>query len=152
VGLAMLIPEIQAKHRSYMNQITHMSCIEVAIKDTHPGRISVLNPLRAKIEKKLDKTDATKKEEGLKVIQSIFFESGATETLEGKFGIGLHLMGGCSLGSNVMNSVFNLDFELWNQKGIYCSDSSLFPAASGINPSLTIMALTHAAAHRVLNL
>jgi choline dehydrogenase-like flavoprotein len=152
VGLAMLIPEIQARHRSYMNQITHMSCIEVAIKDTHPGRISVLNPLRAKIEKKLDKKDATKKEEGLKVIQSIFLESGATKTLEGKFGIGLHLMGGCSLGSNIMNSVFNLDFELWNHKGIYCSDSSLFPAASGINPSLTIMALTHAAAHRVLNL
>lgn len=41
VGIAMLVPGIGQAHMSAMKLITHFACIEVAIRDTQPGRIEV---------------------------------------------------------------------------------------------------------------
>ncbi len=39
-------------------------------------------------------------------------------------------------------SVVDLDGQLWDAPGCYVSDASLFPTAIGVNPQLTIMALS----------
>jgi len=39
---------------------------------------------------------------------------------------------------------------LHEDKNIYCADSSIFPNAPGINPSLTIMALSKMAIEKVV--
>lgn len=52
-----------------------------------------------------------------------------------------HLMGGCRMGENPQTSVTNSWGKVHGFKDLYVADSSLFPAASEVNPYLTIMAL-----------
>jgi choline dehydrogenase-like flavoprotein len=51
-------------------------------------------------------------------------------------------MGGCSIGEDAKSGVVSQDFEVFGKKNLFIADSSVFPAAPGINPSLTIMALS----------
>ena len=84
------------------------------------------------------------------VIDEIFKSTGATQIIHGTMGIGLHLMGGCGMGTDPVRSVVTPDFQLHGFKNIYCADSSIFPNAPGINPSLTIMALSKKAAAQMI--
>jgi choline dehydrogenase-like flavoprotein len=79
-----------------------------------------------------------------------FKVTGARETIHGSMGIGLHLMGGCGMGTDPARTVVNPEFRLHGFKNIYCADSSIFPNAPGINPSLTIMALSKKAAAQLV--
>jgi choline dehydrogenase-like flavoprotein len=51
-------------------------------------------------------------------------------------------MGGCAIGTDPNKSVVNPDFQVHGLKNIYIGDSSIFPSAPGINPSLSIMAFS----------
>ena len=83
---------------------------------------------------------------GLAVIDEIFKTTGAKQIIHGTVGIGLHLMGGCAIGTDAQRSVVSPDFHLHGHPNIFCADSSIFPNTPGINPSLTIMALSKKAA------
>lgn len=52
-----------------------------------------------------------------------------------------HLMGGCRMGDDPKTSVTNPWGKVHGMEHLYVADSSLFPAASEVNPYLTIMAL-----------
>jgi choline dehydrogenase-like flavoprotein len=52
-----------------------------------------------------------------------------------------HQMGTCRMGSERSRSVCDPDGAVHGLKGAYVADSSLFPASSGVNPMITIMAL-----------
>ena len=52
-----------------------------------------------------------------------------------------HLMGGCRMGTDPKTSVTDSWGKVHGVDGLYVADSSLFPAASEVNPYLTIMAL-----------
>lgn len=150
VAISMLVPGSGVGHLSKMKQLTRMSCIEVAVRDTHAGRIRVNSDGKAFVEKELNGVDRERKSEGLKAIDAIFQATGAREIVPGKLGIGLHLMGGLAMGTNAKTSVVAPDFKLHGFKNIYAADSSIFPNAPGINPSLTIMALSKMAASLML--
>lgn len=150
VAISMLLPGFQAKHQGYMKKITQMACIEVAIRDQNPGVIRVDRKGKVNVEKRLDSVDKESYQKGLTAVHNIFNSTGAREIVDGAFGIGLHLMGGCGIGSNAANSVVSPDFNLHGHKNIFCADSSVFPNAPGINPSLTIMALSKMAAAKAL--
>ena len=60
-------------------------------------------------------------------------------------------MGGCAIGTDEATSVVSPDFHLHGLPNVYCADSSIFPTAPGLNPSLTILALSLQAAHEFLN-
>jgi hypothetical protein len=150
VGIAMLLPGIDQKHLKRMKEITHMACIEVAIRDQNPGTIKVNSKGKVIIKKSMDSRDKASKAKGLDAIHNIFNATGAKEIIDGNFTIGLHLMGGCSIGTSGRKSVINPDFKMHGTKNIYCADSSIFPNAPGINPSLTIMALSKMASEKII--
>ncbi len=54
-----------------------------------------------------------------------------------------HQMGTCRMGVDPKTSVTNEHGEVHGVKGLFVCDGSLFPAASGVNPMLSIMALVH---------
>ncbi|GHO68544.1 GMC oxidoreductase [Ktedonobacter sp. SOSP1-52] len=54
-----------------------------------------------------------------------------------------HQMGTCRMGNDPKASVTNEHGEVYGVKGLFVADGSLFPAASGVNPMLSIMALVH---------
>jgi len=52
-----------------------------------------------------------------------------------------HQMGTCRMGRERMNSVCDENGAVYGVKGLYVADASLFPASSGVNPMITVMAL-----------
>lgn len=151
VAIAMLLPGFGAAHLARMRQITHFACIEVAVRDTHPGRIRLGRGGTLIVDKTLNDEDRRRRDRGLAAIRNIFNATGAREIVEGNIAIGLHLMGGCNMGTDPARSVTGPDFRLHRFPNLYAADSSIFPDAPGINPSFTIMALASMAAETILS-
>jgi len=150
VAIAMLVPGFGAAHQRRMRQITHLACIEVAVRDTNPGHIRVNSKGYPVVQKRLNDEDRCRRDRGRDAIRNIFLSTGAKEIIEGNVAIGLHLMGGCNLGTDPTKSVTSPEFRLHGHQHVYVADSSVFPNAPGINPSFTIMALSLMAADRLL--
>lgn len=56
-----------------------------------------------------------------------------------------HILGGCAIGANEAHGVINTKHEAFNYPGLYVADGSVIPANLGVNPSLTITAMTERA-------
>ena len=54
------------------------------------------------------------------------------------------------MGQNANSSVVNEAFKVHGMDNLYVADSALFPNAPGINPMLTILALSQRAAQSIL--
>ena len=53
-----------------------------------------------------------------------------------------HILGGACMGSDVESGVIDKNFEMFNYPGLYIIDGSMVPSNLGVNPSLTITALS----------
>src|SRR6185295_4015100 len=62
VGVAMLVPGFGRSHQDRMKRITHMACIEVAVRDTNPGRVRVGKAGTPIIEKNLNDEDCRRRD------------------------------------------------------------------------------------------
>jgi choline dehydrogenase-like flavoprotein len=60
-----------------------------------------------------------------------------------------HQMGTCRLGSDPRNSVADPSGQVHGVRGLYIADASGFPTASGVNPMLSTMALSHWVAQHI---
>src|SRR6266540_598796 len=60
-----------------------------------------------------------------------------------------HQMGSCRLGTDPASSAVGPDHETHEVRGLFVTDGSVFPTASGVNPMLSIMGLAHRAAGRI---
>lgn len=56
-----------------------------------------------------------------------------------------HQMGSCRMGASPQTSVADEHQQVHGVEGLFICDSSVFPAASGVNPMLSIMGLAHKA-------
>lgn len=56
-----------------------------------------------------------------------------------------HILGGCGIGADEHTGVINSQHEVFNYPGMYVADGSVIPANLGVNPSLTITAMTERA-------
>jgi choline dehydrogenase-like flavoprotein len=151
IGVALLLPGFGPRHHALMKRYRSMGCMEVAVRDTTPGELVLDRSGRLRIHKKLGTEDRQRRQRGLSVIEEVFRAVGAREIIISSVGLGLHLMGGCPMGTDPKNSVVNERFQLHGFPNIFVADSSIFPAAPGINPALTIMALSHRASLAVLS-
>lgn len=144
-SIALLVPGFAQAHAEVMGDFERLGCVEVCVRDTNPGEITVNRKGDQVIKKKLNKEDLRRRHAGMTAIRNIFNATGAQRIVEGEFGIGLHLMGGCAIGVDKNKSVVNEAFTVHGSQRIHAADSSIFPNAPGINPALTISALTHMA-------
>jgi choline dehydrogenase-like flavoprotein len=149
-GIAMLLGQYGRRLQQYMQRLSHFAGIEISVRDTAPGRITVNRKGAAVIHKKRNREDIARYKRGRKAVDEIFRATGATEIIHGAFSIALHLMGGCVMGMDSATSVVDSEFRLHGYSNIFAADSSIFPNAPGINPSLTIMALSKKAAEDIL--
>ncbi|MCS7197757.1 MAG: GMC family oxidoreductase [Candidatus Bipolaricaulota bacterium] len=150
VAVAMLLPGLGKRHHELMRKYRFLGCIEVSVRDTTPGELRLDRSGRLLIHKKLGSEEHRRRRAGLTVIEEIFRAVGAREIIIPTLGLGLHLMGGCAIGADLKNSVVNENFQLHGFSNIFVADSSIFPAAPGINPALTIMALSHKASQALV--
>lgn len=150
IGTAMLMPGMGRDHMRLMSQYRHMASMEVALRDEPSGRIVIESNDKLRIEKKLTPSDRSKAKEGLKLVRELFRAAGAKEIIQCPQTFGLHLMGGCPMGTNAKTSVITPEFRVHGYPRLFAADSSVFPTAPGINPSFTIMALSHRASREML--
>jgi choline dehydrogenase-like flavoprotein len=52
-----------------------------------------------------------------------------------------HQMGTCRMGGDKQSAVCDERGEVFGVAGLYVADTSAFPASSGVNPMITVMAL-----------
>lgn len=60
-----------------------------------------------------------------------------------------HQMSSCRIGADRRSSVADPDGQVWGVRGLFVTDASAFPSASGVNPMLTVMALARRTAARI---
>ena len=60
-----------------------------------------------------------------------------------------HILGGCGIGADVEQGVVDSNHEAFNYPGLYIADASVIPANLGVNPSLTITAMTERAMTKI---
>jgi cholesterol oxidase len=60
-------------------------------------------------------------------------------------GITAHILGGCPIGESAETGVIDRDNRVFGHPGLYVCDGSMIPANLGVNPSLTIAAMTERA-------
>ena len=148
---ALLLPGFGRPHMEVMRKYRFLACMEVCVRDEPGGRLRVDRRGRTLIDKPLTDSDRKKIEEGLDRIDEMFHAAGAGRVIRGEQGFGLHLMGGCVMGTDPESSVVSPDFQIHDHPNLFVADSSLFPSAPGINPSLTVMALSHRAGRVMLS-
>ena len=56
-----------------------------------------------------------------------------------------HVLGGCGIAANEEQGVIDTRHEVFNYPGLFVADGSVIPANLGVNPSLTITAMTERA-------
>jgi cholesterol oxidase len=56
-----------------------------------------------------------------------------------------HIMGGCDIAADEREGVIDLEHQVFNYPGMYVADGSVIPANLGVNPSLTITAMSERA-------
>lgn len=145
IGFSLLYNYFGKKHQEWMKNYSHVANIEVAVRDVGPGSFSLDKKNRLIIKKKISSEDKKRGKAGIEAVNNIFNSMGAKEIYSAPIWFGLHLMGGCPIGSDPNKSIVNEKFQMHNHKNIFIADSSIFPSAPGINPSLTIMALSQKA-------
>jgi len=150
IAISMLKPGFGLDHQTFMQKYRNMACIEVAVRDATTGKIDIDKTGRLKIKKKMADADWQRANAGLQVVEEIFTTVGAREIMKSPIKIGLHLMGGCTLGKEGKSSVVNEAFQVHDHPNLFIADSSIFPSAPGINPSLSIMALAQKASEHIL--
>ncbi len=60
-----------------------------------------------------------------------------------------HQMSSCRIGTGPGDSVANPDGQVWGVRGLYVTDASALPTATGVNPMLSILALARRTALRM---
>ena len=150
ISVAMLFDVFGKEHQQLMKKYRYLSCIEVAVRDEETGEITIDKKGKLIVKKELTERDKKRRDDGLQVVKNIMEKSGAKQVFQSGFYFGLHLMGGCSIGTNPEKSVVDPEFKVHGFKNIFIADSSIFPMAPGINPSLTIMALSEKLSEQLL--
>jgi cholesterol oxidase len=56
-----------------------------------------------------------------------------------------HILGGCGIGADASSGVIDARHRVFGYEGLYVCDGSTIPANLGVNPSLTITAMTERA-------
>lgn len=150
IAVGMLMPGFGWSHQRMMEKYRNMACMEVAVRDVQGGTIRLGKHKNLVIEKPSTGEDSNRAKRGLSLVQEIFASNGAQSIHASSFKFGLHLMGGCPIGEHPGSSVVNSRFQVHGFPRLQIVDASIFPFSSGINPSLSIMAISHAASQILL--
>jgi choline dehydrogenase-like flavoprotein len=62
-----------------------------------------------------------------------------------------HQMGTCRIGRDAATAVCDERGQVFGVSGLYVADASAFPASSGVNPMITVMALATSVAEGIAN-
>lgn len=162
---SVMFPHIGIPHKETMSRFAHLSTFGLMISDTSTGRVYAGPGGRPLIFYQINREDTRRIVRGIKIMSEIYFAAGATTVFPHIFGFetlhsrneisrieedrvhptqlelsAFHPMGTCRMGTEPKTSVVNEHLEVYQAKGLFVSDASVFPSSLGVNPQITIMA------------
>lgn len=168
-----------ADHARCMRRAAHTAAFIVLTRDRSSGRVRADRDGRALIDYRPGARELAHLRRGMVEASRVHLAAGAREvtTLHGReqrcrsagdldafagriarapFGhnygglFSAHQMGTCRMGSSAREAVCDENGQVFGARGLFVADASAFPGSSGVNPMITIMALAHHTAGRLL--
>ncbi len=155
------------EHKQAMENYSHLASFGFLVMDQSRGRVWRRPNGEPIITYSLNKSDLKKMIDGTVLLSRMFFEAGAKEvylpihsfpkvkSIEEASQIyaenikakdlevfAFHPLGTCRMGQNASDSVVDSYGKVHEMENLYISDGSIFPTSLGVNPQLTIMALS----------
>lgn len=174
--LASRVPGVGRPFGERMGELSHYAAWGAALKTEARGTVRGFGG-RAVVRYALTPADVKKARRAARVLSDLFLAAGAREVYPMIPGVPsvirdmkesaaieadgpldaraysmsmTHLFGTARMGSDKAKSVVGLDFQHHDAKGLYVADSSVFPANTGVNPQIAIMALAHLCAQGIV--
>jgi choline dehydrogenase-like flavoprotein len=159
------------EYREDVARLGHSSIVGVLLRDRDAGRVKVSRKGHPKVHYELSKYDATHARSGLLGAAKVLVAAGAHTLTslhtpparvrvaagwEGAFRaamdrrgytrcrmsyVSFHQMGTAAMGHDARTSVVDAMGQSHDVRRLFVADGSVFPASSGVNPMLTIMAI-----------
>lgn len=142
--LASAIPWSSAKaHGDVMQKAAHASAMIVLARDRTGGRVRARRDGGVDINYKPGPDERALLERGVAEVERVHRAAGARQVVvtsrEELFSA--HQMGTCRMGRDERNGVCDERGAVFGVRGLYVADASAFPASSGVNPMITVLAL-----------
>lgn len=167
---AALAPVWGRAHRELMRRYAHLAVGAVLLHDETRGRVRVTRRGRPVARYWPDAEDTRELLRGIRAAAELYFAAGATRVWLPFAGMAplthagaldgallrararphtlqlnsVHPQGTCAFGDAADTSATTPYGELWEERGIFVCDASLFPTSVGVPPQVTIMALATA--------
>ena len=151
-----------------MEKFSHIACFGFLVTDESRGRVIRKPNGEPLILYSLGNADLKKIIQGTVLLCRMFFEAGAkrvylpihnlpvldsidevSELYAEKIKpadlelLAFHPLGTCRMGANPKNSVIDSNCKLHDMENLFVVDGSIFPSSLGVNPQVTIMAISH---------
>ncbi len=166
--LAAIVPQVSSRHAESMLLYPHAGLFAAMLRDNSSGRIMTHSKKGFSILYQINRDDVRRMKLGNILVSEMAFAAGAKKVytlirghteLRGLKDLnrlkgdkvsarhflnmsGWHPLGACRMGGDPAWSVVKQTGETWDVENLYVSDASTFPTALGVNPQLTIMALS----------
>lgn len=175
---SVAFPGFGPEHRSLARRLSHAQATIALLIDGHGddegGSVSVSSQGRIKLHYPVAKNLVEAGTHAIEAMAKLVFAAGAREVVtlhreplvlkskaelprlrERAFGPQLHTMfsahqmGGCAMGNDANVAVTNVEGQVFGYENLWVMDGSLFPSSLGVNPQLTIYALSRLLSQRV---
>ena len=168
---ATAIPWIGPRYMEIMEQFPHLATFGFMIADTSRGEVREGPNGSPLMLYNLNRHDTARMQRGLEILTEVFQAAGARRVFPFAAGHGdvstkgalerlkasrlkpgdfdvtaFHPLGTCRVGADPRSSCIGPDHEAHDVGGLYVTDGSAVPSALGVNPQMTIMAMSLRAA------
>ena len=176
---AAALPGFGAEHRAFMRELSNTVAFIVLVRDgsgsdDSMGSVRVDRSGQARVRYRMTPADRVNAQFGIEAAARLHLAAGAERALSlhapprmatSETGLramrtasvapnrvtwfSAHVNGTCRLGVNPATSGVTPEAERHGARGVYVCDGSLFPTSLGVNPQLTIMAMSSLIAARI---
>jgi choline dehydrogenase-like flavoprotein len=172
--IAMSMPGRGPVHRARMDRYRQVSTFGVMVADSSRGEVRTLAGA-PRIRYDLDAADTARFKRGLELLAELYWATGAREVLVPVRGVpplrdgdctplreahvrardlelmAFHPLGTAAMGADATTSVTDPYGRVHGVEGLYVADAAAVPSSLGVNPQITIMALTTRMAFHLLD-
>lgn len=147
---SMVLPGFGRKHLDMMRKYRYLSLIETSIRGFNPGSISLNRNHDFIIDCGFTPDDLQREKWAKEMAYDMLYGAGAGKVVTALISFIFHHYGGVNLSADPSRGCVDPEFHLNGYRNIYCADTSTFPTATGLNPVLSILALSIKAADQIV--
>jgi choline dehydrogenase-like flavoprotein len=147
---SMVLPGFGRDHLAMMRRYKYLSGIETSIRGLNPGSINLDRRNGFIIDCGLTPDDLEREKWAERMSYDMLYNAGARKVVTALISFIFHHYGGLNLSADGSKGCVDPEFHLNGFRNIYCADTSTFPIATGLNPVLSILALSIKASDQIV--